>query len=215
MQNDQEEASYLSPSGRPMRQRSSVNLRNVSPPSLAPTRPQRASSSRAARGRGNDSASSPVEGEASEEEYVEEEEQEEQEVIPSRSSKRSAMRAKQQPQEPPPPAPPLPAPASALSSQPQQASSSSPFKVTLGGRGRAAHRGAKRARLAEELDAGWMPEADDEEDGQMVYSTIVAKLQSWLSTHAVPRLADFFESVPSGTKVSTLDFRQRCAALAD
>ena len=192
---DQEEAPY----------RSSVNLRNVSPPSLAPTRPQRSSSSRAARGRGNDSASSPVEGEASEEEYVEEEE-EEQEVIPSRSSKRSAMRAKQQPQEPPPPAPPLPAPASALSSQPQQASSSSPFKVTLGGRGRAAHRGAKRARLAEELDAGWMPEADDEEDGQMVYSTIVAKLQSWLSTHAVPRLADFFESVPSGTKVSAQDF---------
>lgn len=188
-----DESPYLSPSGRPIRQRSTVNLRN-SPTTLSEsTRPTRASISRTAK----KEESSPFEDEE-EEEYVDEEEAEEK-VMPSRS-RRSSARARQ------------PQPVAIVTSTHQQQQQSkqqrvnpSPFKITLGARGRGASRAQKRARLADEEDAGWMPELYDEGEAQIVYSTVIAKIQSWLTSQSDTKLTNFFEKLPSDTEVSKRD----------
>jgi glutaredoxin len=188
-----DESPYLSPSGRPMRQRSSANLRNASPPSVptpVPSRLSRASSSRVQK----EEKSPAFEEEDVEEEEEEEEDYIEEEAMPSRN-RRSTTRTRQSLQAPAAAAPP------AASTPPRQQHGTS-LRVTLG-RNRAAHRTQKRARLAEEDEAGWMAEIDDDDEAQVVYSTIIAKMQSWNSDHPEVHLSDFLDKVPSGTKVSS------------
>jgi hypothetical protein len=187
-----DESPYLSPSGRPMRQRSTANLRNASPPSVpapAPSRPAR--SSRVQK----KESSSPFEeeGDEEEEEYVEEE------AMPSRSRRSTTRTRQSQPQSSPSAAAPPPA---------APAPAKPPLRVTLG-RNRGANRPQKRARLAEEEEAGWVEEVDDDDEAQIVYSTIIAKIQSWISSHPEANLSDFFDKVPTGTKVSLEEERQR------
>lgn len=191
----------FTPSGRPLRQKSAANLRNVTPPAVAPppSRPVRSSSSRAIK-----KNSSPVDDyEEEEDDYMEEDVEEEVAAAVSLRSKRSTRGLKQQQQSPAPvKADPEPA-VSSREKQQRQASTSSPLKVTLGRRDRASTRKSnKRARLAEEEDAGWMPEVDEEDEAQLVFTAIVAKIEQWLSERGSAKLQSFFKKVPAKAEVS-------------